>query len=271
VAWVRASVADVRAQPSHAAEQVTQALQGEMCLPLAHQDGWLHVSLADGYQGWIRDWHLVPAALTEITAFRQQANGRVQVPWATVRSAPEHAVPPVAETLLGTPVHSQQPTTSGWLEVALPTGLSGWLPESAVRAGDQDWPLKLSSILAMYESFLGVPYVWGGRSPKGFDCSGLVQFVLGLHGIALQRDSKDQYASTVRTADPQPGDLLFFGASKVSHVAVQFDAQRYLHARGAVRFNSRNPEHPLYDAALARQYRGASRVLPQPPRPDGVS
>ena len=115
----------------------------------------------------------------------------------------------------------------------------------------------------MLQSFLGVPYVWGGRSPKGFDCSGLVQFVYGLHGIALPRDSSMQFGTgTPVSGDPAPGDLLFF-ADPVAHVAVQFDAHTFIHARGWVRFNSLDPSHRLHDAALAQQYRGAKRVLPQ--------
>ena len=271
VAWVRASVADVRSEPSHTAEQVTQALQGEVCKPLLHKDGWLQVLLADGYQGWIRDWHVVAASESQVAAFRDQANARLQVPWAAVRSEPHAAAPPIAETLMGTRLLTSR-RQCAWLQAEVPTGLRGWLRAEEVRQGSADWPVVRSALLAMFETFLGVPYVWGGRSPKGFDCSGLIQFVLGLHGIAMKRDSADQFASTTVVADdPQPGDLLFFGKPKVAHVAVQFDAQRYLHARGVVRFNSLDPRHPLYDESLAQQFRGITRVLPQTLRVDGVS
>lgn len=271
LAWVRASVADVRREPSHAAEQVTQALQGEVCQPQVHRDGWLQVGLADGYVGWIRDWHLVAVDASQVSMFLEQANARLRVPWAVLRSHADASAPPVAETVMGTRLIVDEPQ-SGWLRTQLPTGLHGWLREEAVRPGSADWPAVLDSILPMFASFLGVPYVWGGRSPKGFDCSGLMQFVLGLHGIALQRDSADQFASTPGVSGaPLPGDLLFFGEPRVSHVAVQFDAQRYLHARGVVRFNSLDPGHELYDAALARQFRGRTRVLPQSLPVDGVS
>ena len=63
-AWVVASVAEVRRTPSHTAEQVTQALQGEVLRPLLHEDGWWLGVLPDGYVGWVRVWHLqiVPAS-----------------------------------------------------------------------------------------------------------------------------------------------------------------------------------------------------------------
>ena len=271
VAWVQASVAEVRGAPSHAAEQVSQALQGELCKPLAHQEGWLRAELPDGYQGWIRDWHLVAASESQVKDYLQGTNGRVQAPWAAVLSQPSEGAAPVAETVMGTRVQCLA-RQRGWVEVELPTKVTGWLREEQVRDGVDDWVATSESILSMYESFLGVPYMWGGRSPKGFDCSGLVQFVLGLHGIAVPRDSPDQFESFPRCSeDPQPGDLLFFGAPKIAHVAVQFDAQRYLHARGAVRFNSLQEGHPLYDESLARQYRGRSRLLTQMAPSGGVS
>ena len=58
---------------------------------------------------------------------------------------------------------------------------------------------------------------------------------------------------------------MFFGKPDIAHVAVQFDGERYLHARGTVRFNSLDPQHALYDAALAEQYRGCRRLLTQNP------
>jgi cell wall-associated NlpC family hydrolase len=107
-----------------------------------------------------------------------------------------------------------------------------------------------------------VPYVWGGKSPKGFDCSGLVQFVFGLHGVRLPRDSDQQYACGVRVRDPAPGDLLFFGREGVSHVGVALGGRDFLHARGEVRRNSLDPASPLHDAELAALLLGARRVLP---------
>jgi len=271
VAWVRASVADVRAQPAHGAEQVTQALQGEVGIPQREQDGWLQVRLADGYVGWVREWHLVAVSEDAVQAFRSRCTARINVAWTAVRGAPRGTAAPVAETLLGTHVIPMGTTEGDWVEVELPTGLQGWVQQSQLVQSGADWEPEVSSIRAMLQEFLGVPYVWGGKSPKGFDCSGLVQFVYGLHGISLPRDSSQQFAATPRVdGTPAAGDLLFF-ADPVSHVAVQFDAQRYLHARGCVRFNSLDPQHPLYEASLAAQFRGATRVLPHSVRPGSAT
>jgi hypothetical protein len=264
LAWVRSSVADVRAEPAHAAEQTTQALQGEACTALRVEDGWVHLRLPDGYVGWVRDWHLVPVSEEALVDFRRRCTARVNVACTPVQTAPQPQAPPVAETVLGTTLVAGG-AVAEWVPVVLPTALEGWMRTSQLVRSTEDWEPQATSICNMLQSFLGVPYVWGGRSPKGFDCSGLVQFVYGLHGIALPRDSPLQYeVGSVVHDEPAVGDLLFFG-DPVAHVAVQFDAQRYLHARGHVRFNSLDPRHPLYDASLAQSFRGTKRVLPQNP------
>lgn len=260
VVCVRASVAEVRRTPSHAAEQVTQVLQGECLEPLLHEDGWLLGRLADGYIGWVRDWHL-EIRDPGTACLSGEATARIGWTWATLRPEPDAAAPACGETLLGTRV-CVVGDHDGWCEIELPGGRRGWLPRGALRPGVADWPTSFASIRAQLFQFLGVPYVWGGRSPKGFDCSGLVQFVYGLHGVRLPRDSDQQGACGVPVTEPASGDLLFFGESRITHVAVALDAQDFLHARGEVRINSLHPGRPHHDAALMGLYRGARRVLP---------
>jgi cell wall-associated NlpC family hydrolase len=131
-----------------------------------------------------------------------------------------------------------------------------------LRTGTGPWPSGAASVAATLRRFLGVPYLWGGRSPKGFDCSGLVQFAYGLHGLALPRDSDQQARCGVPAEGPEPGDLLFFGHERVTHVAFALSEGDYLHARGAVRCNSLRTESPLYDPDLAALWSDTRRVLP---------
>lgn len=258
-AWVTASVADARAEPSHASEQVTQALLGEALEPLLQRQGWLLARLRDGYVAWLRDWHLrlVPASVPQ--DFQARCDARVKGPLCTLREAPDGAA--IGEAVLGTWVQ-QGEGRAGWRRVEWP-GRAGWLRDTDLTTGDGDWPPDAGAILSTLRLFGGVPYVWGGKSPKGFDCSGLVQFVFGLHGVELPRDSDEQFECGQPVEEVVPGDLLFFGRDQISHVAVALDGQQFVHARGEVRCNALQPHHPLYDAELARIYRGARRVLPQ--------
>ncbi|UCE01781.1 MAG: C40 family peptidase [Candidatus Latescibacterota bacterium] len=267
-AWVTASVADVRRDPSHAAEQVTQALQGEVLEPLLHEEGWLLARLPDGYVGWLRDWHLRLHAPTVPARFAQAVNARIQVATARLRETPGTTTPARAESVLGTRVVAGA-RKSDWLEIEIPGGTRGWAHASEVRAGAADWPMSREAILSTLHTLIGVPYVWGGRSPKGFDCSGLVQFVFGLHGVPLPRDSDQQFECGQVVQEPVPGDLLFFGRDSISHVAVALGAREYLHARGHVRRNSLATGAPAYDAELAGMLRGTRRILPHSDAPPG--
>ncbi len=259
-AWVRASVAEVRRTPAHAAEQISQALQGEPLQPLLHEAGWVLARQPDGYVGWVRDWHLalVPAATP--TRFAARATARVDVNWCSLRAEPRADADARGETILGT-LAAVTARAPGWVEVELGGGARGWIPEPCVRRGAEAWPHGAASIAATLRRFLGVPYLWGGRSPKGFDCSGLVHFTFGLHGVALPRDSDQQGGCGIPVEDPEPGDLLFFGHERITHVAVALGDGEFLHARGEVRRNSMQPDSPLYDPELRSMWSDTRRVL----------
>jgi gamma-D-glutamyl-L-lysine dipeptidyl-peptidase len=263
VAWVAASVADVRRLPRHDSEQVTQALQGELLTPLLHEEGWLLGRLPDGYIGWIRDWHVRLVEPAQPRQFLSRADARIASPLVRLREAPAPEATPLAESPLGTLVarHAQ---SRGWAEVELPARGRGWVRDDELRPGTGPWPATAPALLATLRAFLGVPYVWGGKSPKGFDCSGLVQFVFGLHGVTLARDSDQQFDCGEPVEVQAPGDLLFFGRERITHVGVAVDSSEFLHARGEVRRNALDPDSPIHDAELAALLRGRRRLLPQP-------
>jgi hypothetical protein len=92
-----------------------------------------------------------------------------------------------------------------------PAGYPGWVRLDALADDDP---------LAVARGFLGTPYVWGGLGPDGIDCSGLVHIAFRAFGVRVPRDAADQAAYAVPVADPEPGDLYFFGRPDevVSHV-----------------------------------------------------
>ncbi|HEX8973784.1 C40 family peptidase [Oryzihumus sp.] len=76
-----------------------------------------------------------------------------------------------------------------------------------------------TSVLAVAAQYAGVPYVWGGTTPSGFDCSGFTQYVFHKIGISLPRTAEEQRLAVTRVSTPQPGDLVFFG-SPAYHVGI---------------------------------------------------
>ena len=254
-------VGDVRREPAHASELVSQVIYGDTVAPLKSEGEWTLVRLQDGYIGWIRDWYLRPWSHAQRDAFAARAAHRIRSNHATVLASPEAGAAPVAQLVVGTPVSVTHPAARGWLAVDLPDGRAGFVRKSELEkvARRRPTPDRLAQTGLR---FVGTPYLWGGNTPNGFDCSGLVQRVFGLYGVVLPRDS-DMQARIGRerpTDGPsgvEPGDLVFFGRAResITHVGLVLPDRTFLHAYGQVVVNSLDPSHPLYSERLASIWR----------------
>ncbi|HKY61139.1 MAG TPA: NlpC/P60 family protein [Gemmatimonadota bacterium] len=244
------SLAHVRAEPRHSAELVTQMILGEEALVLAVRDPWLRIRLADGYLGWVHGGSVVRSAVDDPEAFARSLNGP---PWEdpavwivvargqVLRQGPEPGSPQAADLVQGGRVRIGDPDGDP-LAATLPDGTTGWLDRQAavpVARLAERFPRDGEALVEHAADFLGLPYLWGGTSEKGFDCSGLVQRIYGLHGIRLPRDAGPQ--STVgEPVDPgpgwrdvRPGDLAFFAeppGARVTHVGILAPGGRMIHA-----------------------------------------
>lgn len=118
-----------------------------------------------------------------------------------------------------------------------------------------------SAIIATAKKYIGVPYVWGGSTPSGFDCSGFVQYVFNAHGISLPRTSKAQYGvgTKVSKSSLKAGDLVFFDTegSGVSHLGIYIGNNQFIHASSSKGVTVTS----LSNTYWAPRYYGAKRVL----------
>ena len=167
-------------------------------------------------------------------------------------------------------------------EVLYPDGRRGFISRK-ISQPIWEWRSKLKrdaqSILKTAYSLNGVPYMWGGTSPKGMDCSGFVRTTLYMHDIIIPRNAAQQAEKGQRVEiDPdfnnlQPGDLLFFGdkrTGRVSHVGFYVGQKRFIHSLGWVHESSFSPEDPNYDEYDLHRLLFASRVLPYINRETGL-
>jgi cell wall-associated NlpC family hydrolase len=143
--------------------------------------------------------------------------------------------------------------------VTLPDGRHGWVPSSALASAK-----AVPDLRGRVRDLLGVPYLWGGRTPLGFDCSGFTQQLLSEQGIAIARDADQQHRDAVSLPPGEParlGDLVFFGrlGRTMGHVGIGLGGGRYAHCRGVVRISSIDPKDPLFDAELGAFVRGWRR------------
>lgn len=121
---------------------------------------------------------------------------------------------------------------------------------------------KAQKIIASAKQYMGVPYVWGGTSPKGFDCSGLVYYVFKQHGITLNRTAETQYQHGVYVSKSnlKPGDLVFFQntyKAGISHVGIYIGNGQFIHASSSQGVTISY----LSNSYWASHYYGARRIL----------
>lgn len=276
--WAVVAVSDafMRDEARYGSECVNQCSMGTLVQVLERKGYWARVRTPEPYEGWVNELALAPTRA--LSAEEQKATGlygATLVPMSDVEAEAYRAEPkliclaqssrvcstPGGETvvtlLMGNIVRTvKDGYQDGWRKVILPDGKEGWAPGRDL-APMQDWEqaeaeedaaTKAEDIIALANSFLGCPYLWGGMSPGHFDCSGLVSFCFRMNGIQLPRDASQQVGCGVEVPvdGMLPGDLVFFGNNSVAHVAICIGDKRIIHASQLVRINSLDPSAPDY-------------------------
>jgi hypothetical protein len=248
--------ADLRFAPDHGAERVNEYILGDLAVPLRRRKGWWLVRGPDGYIGWLREWFARRLEAGEGERARSAHDAQVAVPFARLRSAGGRETGP--HLVLGTPVRRLESSGGRW-RVRAPDGRTGHLQAHELRSLPRSGVARARDLIRTARDLIGVPYLWGGTTPKGFDCSGYLQRVFGVHGVELPRDSDQQARAGRPVRDGRAGDLCFFGGRRIDHVGLCVGGGRFLHCQGTVRDSSLLPGHRLYHERLARRLRGFRR------------
>lgn len=262
---------DLRPRPDHRAELGSQLLLGEVVdiLDQTHAGQWVRVeNQGDGYTGWVRAWGLIRCTASRARRWRAAADSLVLTPITQARTEPGTGagLSPLffgGRLIAGRRRGEHRP-------IELPDGRRGWVPADDLRPQGSRPPELMSRV----RSLLGTPYLWGGRTPAGYDCSAFVQQVLLEQGWHLPRDAHDQWRASERVppGEPeQPGDLAFFSSTprgRMGHVGLALGGGWFAHARGTVRVDTLDGANPLYPKDIGVQFRGwwrprkAGRVPP---------
>ena len=275
---VCASVGNVRSNPRHQAEMCTQAVMGMVVKILKKRGGWCYVQLPDNYLGWLEQSSMNLTNEAGVDSWKSATKVIVTTIFTFVREHPNASALPVSDAVAGV-LLKQLKSTGSWVAVELPDNRKGYIERSSVdEYGHWKKTRKLTqeSIEATAKTLIGIPYLWGGTSPKGMDCSGFAKNVFRLNGLELSRDADQQAAEGAAVEagsdfeNLKKGDLLFFGRKgtadrpeHISHVAIYLGKKEFIHTPGGagVQINSLDATASNYNEAELKRFVRSRRYI----------
>tara|TARA_B100000508_G_scaffold55003_3_gene42720 strand:+ start:96805 stop:97569 length:765 start_codon:yes stop_codon:yes gene_type:complete len=231
------SVIPLRAEQKDQSEIVSQLLFGEVATILEKDEQWIKISVHhDSYEGWIDSKQVIEIEEQTFDELAQQKSRQAQIvlqlntPWGK------------------TVVFQGSPILSSDSSFTVDNMKFSWFNETPVESDH--------SIVQIAQSYFNAPYLWGGRTRYGIDCSGFTQTVFHQKGIELMRDASQQVkqGEKVDFENIKAGDVVFFASSKtgnVTHVGIYLGEKSIIHAHGRVRVDELRPEG-IYN--LEKQY-----------------
>lgn len=260
-ATVKADVLNVRQAPTTASTVLGAVYSGEK-IEVTDNDGEWATILFNNNTAYVAQQYII---MDEPTYEKRMVNASL----LNIRSGSSvnHAV--VGQASYGATVDLLETVDSEWSKISY-NGITGYVASRYIssratgnttsRSGTRPWASDNSALIDYAKKYIGVPYVYGGTTPAGFDCSGYVQFVFSNFGVKLSRTTYTQVNEGVYVAKEnlKMGDLVFFGtAGNVSHVGIYISDGNFIHASrpgDTVKINS------LYSDYYTRNYYTARRV-----------
>lgn len=282
---VRVSVCNLRAEGDYDAGQSSQGILG-MPVRILRRDGWLQIQTPDRYLSWVEPSSIWRVTKAELDAWNQAKQIVVTSIFGFVYSKPDEKSQTVSD-VVASDRFKWLGTTGKFYQVEYPDGRRGYISQSISMPLDK-WRAGLkqdaASIIATGKKLMGIPYMWGGTSTKGVDCSGFIRTTLMMHDIVIPRDASQQaYKGQHLDIAPdfsnlQPGDLLFFGTrataerkEQVHHVGMYIGNRHFIHSIGWVHISSFNPKDDDYDDYDLNRLLFAARIIPYINKQDGLN
>lgn len=273
---VKISVANLRSDPRHSAELVTQVTLGMPVKVYKKDGGWYYIQTPEGYLAWVDYGGITPMTPEELA--RWKATDKV-IYLHTAGSSyeePEAQTGIVSDLVAGN-VLELVGEESGFYEVKYPSDKTAFIKKEEARPYEE-WLESLDpsgeSLIATSKTLMGSPYLWGGTSPKGVDCSGYTKTVYFLNGMVIPRDASQQIRagvvvdSTKNFENLAAGDLLYFGrkatdstSERIVHVGMWIGDNKFIHSMGEVHISNMDTEAEDFDEYNYNRYLRTKRVL----------
>ncbi|QPH41010.1 SH3 domain-containing C40 family peptidase [Pedobacter endophyticus] len=279
------SVCNNRAAPQNAAEMMTQMIMGTPVEVLKKQGGFYLVRTPDGYLSWTDGTAVSLMNKVDFEAWKKSKRMIYLEDYGHAFSKASEKSMRVSDLVKGN-ILEIKGEEGAFYHVLFPDKRLGYVSKKEAGMFDK-WQARVNpnaeAILTMAKTLLGVPYLWGGTSVKGVDCSGFTKTSYFLNGIIIPRDASQQalVGEDVEVLENdstsiekclknlQAGDLLFFAAAKlrgasngrVTHTAIYMGDGEFIQSAGMVRINSLNPRAPNFDEREYRSLVSAKRYL----------
>ena len=295
MAVVETSTCYMRIQPDYESALETQELMGTVVEIVGEKGYWREIVSPQPYRAWVTEKTLVEMTPEQIREYEDDPKYMFTWLYGHIYSEPSDKAQTICDLVGGDVMRAvmrgvKPVVKRGWALVMLPSGRTGWVQRKSlkhlegridIRIGDKAEGLvsteMMEDIIASAKRLLGVPYLWGGMSSKGVDCSGLVRISCILNGVLLPRNASqmircgagveiptlaslgrnDREGALERIRNLQRGDLVFFGTPattdkpmKVTHVGIYLGNNRIIHSSHLVRINSLIPgDYDYYENA----------------------
>ena len=268
---VNVSVTPMREEPRHSSQMVDQAIMGNVVRLLKYDNGWYLAQTHYDYVGWINKSGLFVTNESGRNSWQEKADKSFTGLQNLIRSEPDNNSLPISDIVLNNVVISE-PYDNDWSLIHLPDGRKGYLKSKSLRYFNTKSQNNIRSgdIISDAKRMMGTPYLWGGNSTKGNDCSGFTQTVFKANNIQIPRDARQQALIGTPILPSQdwsnilPGDLLFFGREdKVTHVGISLGQKDFIHQGGKVGINSLDKASPEFNKGRFESFLFVRRVLDQ--------
>jgi len=260
-ALVNLSVCNIRSKPEHSAELATQALMGTPLKIYNEAGGGYLVQTPDDYLGWVDDDGISLKTSKEMMAWLNSEKVIYTDFFGFIYSDKDFSVS--ISDAVGGNIFEKINKSDNYFEVKLPDGRIGFVKINEAKEFTQwfsNLSFKADDIIDVGKKMLGFPYLWGGTSFKGIDCSGYMKTIFFLNGLILPRDANQQaligeeILFDKEFSNLKPGDLIFFGRrgnqvrpERITHVGIYIGDKKFLHSSGRVRLDSFDKDDPNYN------------------------
>ncbi|WP_273275395.1 C40 family peptidase [Maribacter polysiphoniae] len=270
------SVANLRSQPKHSAELATQATLGTPVKVYKKSDGWYLIQTPDQYLSWVDSGGI--QLMDSISANQWWSSDKIIFTKTYGHTyATTDVTSQVVSDMVAGAVLEKLGEDKGFYKVKYPDSRIAYILKGEAQDYNQ-WLQDLNpttdALVETSKKLMGVPYLWGGTSTKGVDCSGFTKTIYFLNGMVIPRDASQQVHtgksidSLKNFDDLVKGDLLFFGRKatdstpeKVVHVGMWIGNNEFIHSSNMVRISSMDPKAPNFDEWNLKRYLRTKRIL----------